>query len=107
MTIETDAVPQPAALTVEETPPSAAQESVDTEHMLIKRIVKNTDGGVDATISLTAGQAHFLLNFAMTLLLAQGAAVFVDVPEQEGSEVIDQGDLVLGERIQTDESSST
>lgn len=100
MTIETDAVPQPAALTVEETPPSAAQESVDTEHMLIKRIVKNTDGGVDATISLTAGQAHFLLNFAMTLLLAQGAAVFVDVPEQDvGSEVIDQGDLVLGERI--------
>lgn len=78
------------------TPEPAIDPAIEERKMLIKRVVKNADGGLDAVISLTPLQSHFLLNFAITFLLAQGAVQFTDVPEEE-SEVIDQDTVVLGE----------
>lgn len=80
-----------------ETPEPATVEPTAENKMLIKRVVKNTDGGLDATISLTPSQSHFLLNFALTFLLAQGALQFVDVPEDIEQETIDDAVVVLGE----------
>ena len=81
-----------------ETPePATVEPTAENKTMLIKRVVKNTDGGLDATISLTPSQSHFLLNFALTFLLAQGAIQFVDVPEDNEQETIDDAVVVLGE----------
>lgn len=73
------------------------QDEVEADipnQMLVKRIVKNGSGGLDAVISLDPFQTHFLINFALTFLIANGAAKVVDTEEpteeDDDTTIIDQ-----------------
>lgn len=89
--------PEPASATATPIEPASLDDSASKKTMLIKRIVKNEDGGLDAVISLTPEQSHFLLNFAITFLLGQGMLQFLDVPEDDVIDNDIQDVTVLGE----------
>ena len=51
--------------------------------MIIKRIVQNLDGDVEATFALTKEQEAMLLNYAITNLVTKGMVEVSDVPREE------------------------
>lgn len=75
--------------------PTVGDVPTSTTPMLIKRIQKNEDGGLDCIFSLSQLQTYILLNFAIAALLSQGLAQIVDIPEEQKEE---EG-ITLGERL--------
>lgn len=77
--------------------PPAAEEASEPfskeQPLLIQRIQKNKEGGVDFEFHLSEVQTYVLLNFAIGFLMAQGMAQFVDTEEPK------QESVELGERI--------
>ena len=51
--------------------------------MIIKRIVADHDGNIEATLALDRDQAQFLLNVGIATLVAQGALVIQDMTKEE------------------------
>ena len=50
--------------------------------IVIKKVVKNKEGGYDTNWSLTDDQVSFLMTYAINNLLAEGLLSVEEVPEQ-------------------------
>lgn len=51
--------------------------------MIVKRIIRNADGELEATLMLTPEQASFLMNMGLGVLVQKGAATIKDYSEEE------------------------
>ena len=57
-----------------------------TNPMVIPRIRKNSQDGVDVVLSLSQEQTYVLVNFAIMMLTSQGLAVFTEVEDKKEAE---------------------
>lgn len=90
-------------MTQETNSPETATESPilsEKTPLLVDRVHKRTDGGVDIRLSLDKAQTFILLEFAIMNLIAAGFLVFRDVDE-EGNEVKadESTPIVVGEQV--------
>jgi SAM-dependent MidA family methyltransferase len=51
--------------------------------VLIKRVVKDVDGNLEATLLLSSEQAAFLINMGLVTLVTTGAATVQDMTEEQ------------------------
>ncbi len=51
--------------------------------MIVKRVIRNEDGTMEATLLLTPEQAAFLINTGLGFLVQSGAAQLVDMSMEE------------------------
>lgn len=56
--------------------------------IVIKKVVKNKEGGYDTNWSLTDDQVSFLMTYAINNLLAEGLLSVEEVPEQLNLDLI-------------------
>lgn len=56
--------------------------------IVIKKVVKNKEGGYDTNWSLTDDQVSFLMTYAINNLLAEGLLSVEEIPEQLNLDLI-------------------
>ena len=76
----------------EQKAPETARDLSQSNPLILERIRKNTDGGVDVVLSLNKTQTYILLEFALMALTAQGLVSIreeiADAPEGDAEEPV-------------------
>lgn len=67
--------------------------------MIVKRIVRNKEGEIEATLMLTGEQAAFLLNVGLGALVQRGAATLMDFTEEEFEEHVKEQQAAEAEQV--------
>jgi hypothetical protein len=67
--------------------------------MIVKRIVRNKEGEIEAVLMLTGEQAAFLLNVGLGALVQRGAATLMDFSEEEFEEHVKEQQAAEAEQV--------